>query len=147
MEIEKQEKYRGALIEKYEQRAWECLALYNYYGRHYATIEENCKKIDGMIEEAETQIKTLESGEGSQETYEKIKSLKEEIKKMEKQIESVGVFGKTFFEKATTYQEEGGRILEQIDDFKAFKLKTPEQIAADKEPKVAEKPDEENTNA
>lgn len=138
METSSQEKYRAALIEKYEQRAWECLALYNYYGRHYATIENNCKELEKRIEEAEAKIDEIEAGPKghSKETYEKRQALKDDIKRYQKQIDSVGEFGKKFFEKAAAYQEEGGRILEQIEDFKAFKLKTPEQIAADKAPKV-----------
>lgn len=135
METSSQDKYRIALIEKYESRAFECLALYNYYGRNYEAIEKGCKDLDARSEEAEAKIKEIEAQEGSHENYEKIKALKEDIKKFEKQIASVGEMGKKFFEKAASYQEEGGRILEQIEEFKVFKLKTPEQIAADKAPK------------
>lgn len=140
MESASQDKYRTALIEKYEQRAFECLALYNYYGRHYEAIENNCKELDRRIGEAQAKIMDLEMQPSSKENYEKIKDLKEDIKKFQKQIDSVGELGKKFFEKAAAYQEEGGRILEQIEEFKVFKLKTPEQIAADKAPKVEEQP-------
>lgn len=143
METEKQESYRKHIIEKYEERAWECLALYNYYGGRYAGIEANCKKLDAQIEQTEQKIKELEAEGNSKENYEKIKFLKEEIKKMQKQIDGVGDIAKKFFEKAASYQEEGGRILEQVDDFKVFKLKTPEQIEADKHaPNTEEKVEE-----
>lgn len=138
METLSQDKHRAALIEKYEMRAFECLALYNYYGRQYATIENNCQGLDKRIEEAEKQIADLDLQPHSKENGAKKKSLKQDINGFKRQIQSVGELGKKFFEKATGYQEEGGRILEQIEDFKEFVLKTPAQIIADKTVKVAE---------
>lgn len=132
METSSQEKYRSAIIEKYEQRAWECLALYNYYGRHYANIEENCKELDRRIQESENKINSNDILKDRKERTKANNLLKEDISRYKKQIESVGELGKKFFEKATAYQEEGGRILEQIEDFKVFKLKTPSQIAEEK---------------
>lgn len=142
METASQDKYREILIEKYQQRAFECLALYNYYGREYAVIENNCEDLDKQMKQKEEEIVKIEAEPGSKENYEKVKVLREDIKKMEQQIAKVGEFGKKYFEKAATYQEEAGRALEQVEEFKVFKLKTPEQIAADKVAKVEEKPEE-----
>ncbi len=134
MQKESQVKYRAALIEKYEQRAFECLALYNYYGKEYKAIDDQCTDMDKKIEAAEARIREIEAlpDHHTVENRTTIKALKKDCEDYHNRIASVGELGKKLFERSTTYREEGVRCLEQIEEFKAFTLKTPEEIEADK---------------
>lgn len=143
MEKTSQEKYRGELIAKYEQRAWECLALYNYYGRQYAEIEKQVTDIENKKKEAEEKIRATEgSGKLTVEKRNMIKGLKKDCEQYEGRIKGVAELVKKFFEKSAAYREEGVRILEQIEDFKAFNLKTPQEIAKAKVEQEPDIPDE-----
>lgn len=139
MEKTSQEKYRAELIAKYEQRAFECLALYNYYGKEYSGIEKQVTDMQDKKAEAEKQIREMESVKSSVEIRNKRKALKKDCDQYDKRIESVSGLMKKFYEKTVSYREEGVRCLEQVEDFKAFNLKTPEEIAKSKvEDKSAE---------
>lgn len=142
MEKTSQEKYRESLIEKYQERAWECLALYNYYGRQYAEIEKQVNEMQDRIKKCETEIREIEARDDHHtvENKNRAKALKKDCEDYEKRIEGVGTAAKKLFDKSVGYREEGVRLLEQIEDFKAFNMKTPEEI---EKAKVEEKPAEE----
>lgn len=134
MNKEAQEKYRAALIEKYEQRAWECLALYGYYGRQFSEIEKGVDEMEKRIKDAEDKIREIEGGADhyTVDNKNKVKVLKKDCQDYEGRIKSVSETAKKMFEKAAAYREEGVRALECVEEFRAFGVKTPEEIAADK---------------
>lgn len=131
MDTEAQNKYRSALIEKYEQRAWECLALYSYYGEQYSNVEKQLAEKENLIKVAEADIRNIQAlpDHHTVENKNKVKGLKEDCVKYEKFIENVSPLAKTLYEKAATYQEESGRALEIVARFQTFKVKTPDEIA------------------
>lgn len=140
MDTIQQNAYRKNLIEKYEQRAFECLALYNYYGRQYSDIDKQCGDFDERIKKAEKEIVEINDkpDHHTVENRKKVTALKNDIMMYKKRIDGVGDIAKNFMEKAAGYREEGVRALEIVEEFKAFTLKTPEEIEAAKKAPVAE---------
>ncbi len=144
MEKTSQEKYRVAMIEKYEQRAWECLGLFDYWGKQYKAIDEQCLAMEKNKTEAQEKIDAIEASPDRHTAQNKDlkNSYRKDIQVYDARIKNVIEVVKKHHEKAISYREEGVRCLEIVEDLKVFTLKTPEQIAADKEPAKAEKTDE-----
>lgn len=145
MDKQTQDRSRDSLIHKYQEKAFESLALYNYYGQRYQHIEKQVKDMENQIEVCEGFIRDIEAlpDHHTVENRNKVKGLKKDCEDYEKRIKGVGDLAKTFFDKASGYREQGVTILEQIDFLKEFKFKTPEEIDAEKkaeEAKVEPKP-------
>ncbi len=131
----KQDLYRENLIKKYEESAFECLANYAYYGQKYKSIDKEIERLEDMIGQIIKQIKEIsESADGhSVENRERIKALKKDEETYKAQIKSVSGAVKKFWEDAVKFREEGCSLLEKVENFKTFKVNTPEEIAADQE--------------
>lgn len=137
-----QDRAREELIKKYETHAFESLANYNYYGLQYAAIEKQIETMEDRITETEeniqkTKLRTdLETGAKK----EALRLLNKDVHDYRNRIKSVEGMAKKFWEEAVGWQEKGARLLEQVENFKTFKLKTPQEIAADKAKKEELKP-------
>lgn len=142
MDKTSQEKSRAAIVQKYEQNAFECFGLYGYHGMRYAEIEKQALDIEKRIEDSESKIREIEvlPDHHTVENKEKVKALKKDCQEYEARIKGVREFLKKQFETTAKYQEEGVRLLEQAEYFKAFSVKTPEEIEADKKKEAPAEP-------
>lgn len=139
MEQNLQNEFRIDLIKEYSKRAWECLALYNYYGQKYQAIEKGIKDMEGRIKDAEKMLSELPIEPGKKmidEVRKRRDGLRNDISEYKNRIQAVEKPAKAVHDKSVAYQEEASRLLEQIDEFKAFNVKTPEMIAEDKNKKT-----------
>lgn len=140
MEQEKQQKFRSELVELYEKKAFESFANYNYYGVKLQNLEQEIQRLTNRKEEMQKKLAEFE-GKKDRTPAEKeaIKLYRKDVKDYTDRIESVQVLAKKQYETATQWQTQAMTFLEMIENFKVFKLKTPEEIQAEKE--KAAKPD------
>ncbi len=136
MNKELQDTFRADVIKSYQARAFECLGNYSYYGDHYSMIEKQVKGYEDRIAAATAEFTALDHS--VPENREKRKVLKAEIDELERAIKQVEPVMKKHYENVIKWREEGVRLLEQVEHFKTFVLKTPEEIDAAK--KAAEVP-------
>lgn len=136
MDEKLQEKFRREVIEKYQARAWECFANYDYYGKQYSKIETEVKNLEVKIEGAEQKIKEIGDGKEyhTQENKEKVKGFRKDIQLYEARIKSVSGLMKKFWEDCIKWREDGGRIMEQVENMKTFKMRTLAEIEEAKNP-------------
>ena len=128
-----QDRAREVTIKRYEELAFEALAMYSYWGQRYEPINKQIEDMQDRIKKAQTEIALIESApKKTVEDREKVKGLKKDVEMYDKRIEGVGTLAKKLLEKTTSYREQGVTYLEQIDLLKVFTLKTPEEIAQDK---------------
>ena len=137
-----QDKFRKALREDYLKYAFECLANYDYFGRRYKAIEDNINEMDKLKEGIAAEIKAINDSEAryTPENREKIKALSHDSDMYQKRIEGVSDSFKNLFNLAVQLREKGGTYLEQADNFLTFKMRTPEEIAADAKKSNDDKP-------
>lgn len=142
MNQESQNEYRNALVKKYEQGAFEALCMYGYYGQQYQAIEQQVEQLDKQKDECEAKLKevTESPDHHTVENRNRAKLLRDDVTNYEKRIKGIEELIKKLFEESTGWQQKGARLLEQVEHIKAFRLKTPEEIAADKA-KVATNPE------
>lgn len=135
-----QEKYRLAVVEKYEERAWECLGLYDYYGKEYSKIEKNVKEYEDRVKTIEARIQELLGTPDSRTPggRENIKGLKKDVQDYKNRIQGVAKVHKEYWDQSVKFREDAVRHLEQAENFKSFKVKTPEEIETDKGKPVEE---------
>lgn len=134
MNQEKQDKFKVSLVEKYEQAAFEALAMYDYHGRQYATVEKQVEDMEKRIEECQKAISEIEAlpDNHTVENRNRIKALRKDIGEYEQRIKSVGEVAEKMFKESVGWREKGVRLLEQAEHILTFTLRTPEQIEADK---------------
>ncbi len=89
--------------------------------------------MDNLIECAEADIRNIGNlpDHHTVANKDKVKALKKDCEEYEKRIEGVSALHKQFFEKSAGYREEAVRAMEIVEEFRAFKVKTPEEIKAD----------------
>lgn len=129
-----QDSAREKIIANYQERAFEMLALYSYWGNKYAEID---KQLTGMEDRKKVIGGEIFSIEGSPdyhtvENKNKLKLLRKDIQDYDARMKGVGEMANNLMKKASGFREEGLTILEQIEYVREFKFKTPEEIEADK---------------
>lgn len=133
MDETKQNAFRTEIILFYEKRAFEQLALYDYWGQKYLVLDKTITDLEARGAEAKKMSDELQYNPNrTVETKARIKSLLEDVYKYKERVKSVAKMREDLFKRATSYQVEAGTALEQVEHFKRFKVKTPEQIEADK---------------
>jgi len=141
MDKTKQDKFREELSDKYLFLAFEAFGLYDYYGAQYQAIDKQITEWEARQKEAKEKATALEEKKDKTPVEKQLaKDFRKDIVSYAERIKSVTDLRKKLFEKATAYQQEGGIALEKSELFTKFTLKTPEQIAADKEKQVAVNP-------
>lgn len=138
MEKDKQERYRADLVDKYEQKAWESLANYNYFGRQYSENEKLVKDMEDRLAHAEAEIKRIGGlpDHNTVENRDKVKGFKKDVQMYKKRIDSIAPVMKKLFEETAAWREQGVKFLEQAENFKSFAVRTPAEIQADKDIKA-----------
>lgn len=142
MEETKQIKFRSELEEKYLLLAFESCGLYEYYGKQYQAIEKQVMDLEARKNEASKMAQDINAkpkAEVKPADRMRVRDLREDVRKYEKQIESVKEIMQKVFQKSSGYQNEAGQFFEKAGMFKTFTLKTPEQIEADKKKPVDQK--------
>lgn len=134
MNKEQQDKYRAALIEKYEQRVFESFAQYNYWGKKFSALDNQAKDYEKRILEAKVRINEIEAGPDRYSRVQRpiLTSLREDIARFDKMIANMTPTAEKLQKEAQEWQQEGIQKLEQIDELKAMVLKTPDEITKDR---------------
>jgi hypothetical protein len=129
-----QDKFRLELMETYLKSAFEALGNYSFYGRRYSVIEKQVVELEKKQGEYNDKIKIISElpDNHTKQNKDLIKQLKKDVETFDKQIESVSGAMKKVWEEAVGWQEKGSRLLDMAENFKEFKLKTLEEIEADK---------------
>ena len=140
MDKQTQDRAREVSIKRLEERAFEMLALYSYWGEKYSVID---KQLEGMSEFVGGLKKQIAEIEGSTDYHkaqnrEKVRFLRSDMEGYEARIKKVGELANELFKKSTAYREEGVTCLEQLEFMGKFSMKTPEEIAADQAKKAGE---------
>lgn len=135
MEKESQDRARDQLIKQYETFAFEALANYEYFGKRLAPIQAGIKDAQNIITNHTSIIDLIKhsSDHHTKENREKVKALEKDIEQHNVRIKTMRELGeKIEKEQVIPWMQRGGQYIEQIAFFKTFKVKTPEQIEADK---------------
>lgn len=132
MQKESQQKYKETLIAKWEEHAFESLALYDYYGAEYKKIDDSCSKMDERIKQIQQEIELIQASPDCHkfENKNKIKALKKDIQDYTGRINSVAETAKKLFERSASYREDGVRALEIVETLRKFSVRTLEEIEA-----------------
>ncbi len=122
-----QDKFRQDLFEQYQKKAFECFANYQFVGEKYAAAEKQIEDTEGRIVDAEKFIADVQAKPDfhTVENKNAVKAKRDEIRKMEEAIKNVTPLAKKLFEEAADYMKE-------------FKIRTPEEIEANKKKPAAE---------
>ena len=142
MDQKLQDKFRIDISEEYLKKAFECFAQYTYWGEKYAAIKKQVDDYEEKIKKANEIVKELEAlpDHHTVVNREKIKAQRNDSQMYRRHVDTIagekGVM-KKLFEKSVKWRTDGAEILEQAEYIKAFKLKTPEEIAASKQHKCA----------
>lgn len=132
-----QDRVREVIINRYQELAFEALAMYSYWGQRYEPVNKQIEDMQDRIKKAEDEIALIESApKKTVEDRDKVKALKKDVELYDKRIEGVGTLAKKLLEKTTSYQQQGVTYLEQIDLLKSFTLKTPDEIEKENEGKT-----------
>lgn len=129
-----QDKAREKIVTEYLERGWDCLLNYNYWGKKFEKINAEIDEYRGRIEAFEVKIAEIAVSADSKtkESREKVRLLRKDIDQYNDRINSVGPVQAKFHDKATQWQERGCEMLELAEEARTFKVKTPEEIEADK---------------
>lgn len=132
-----QEKFRNELVDAYLKVAWEAFANYDFYGKRYKKIEDQILDSEAKQASCNDQIEAINKlpNAHSVENREKIRLLKKDVDGYKERIENVINMRKKLWDETVAWQEKGSRLLEQAENFKSFRVKTPEEIEADKKQK------------
>lgn len=134
MDKELQDKFRAEIIEKYKKHAWEALGKYDYFGQEYTKVNKSIADLAKRRDEALAKAREIDKQPDyhTVENKNKIKALREDADRFNKQIKSVETFSRRYWEEAVKWREEGVRFLEEAANFETFTLKTVEEIEKDK---------------
>ncbi len=150
MEQSTQERARAELIKQYEVWAFEALANYNYFGQKLKPIEDGIKHSEKVIGDCRTKISLIQSSSDrhTKENREKVKIITKDIEDYEKRVVNMRSLGEKSEKEVIAWRERGVQFLEQIENFKIFKLRTPEEIKKEQEEnaKVLEEKAKQNPN-
>lgn len=141
MENTLQLEFQKELHKKYQMLAFESLAHYAFYGQKYAAVEKQVKEYEARIKAFEADLEKRK-GEKSEEARKLNHAVRQDIQLYKKRIAGIDGTMKKLWEKSVSRREEGVTLLEQAEFMQTFKMKTPEEIEADKHAKVEEKPEE-----
>lgn len=131
MEKELQESARTKLIEGYSQYAFEQMALYTFWGKKYEAVQKQAQENSDRITAIEAEVKEI-LGRPDYQTVanrNRVKVLKGDIEKYRKNITATAKGREDLEKKLVGYQQKAGETLEQIEEIRSFKLRTPEEVA------------------
>ena len=135
MDHELQNKFRAALIEDYLKHAFDCLGLYDYYGKKYRSIEKQIEEMGRKRQACLDEIQKIGDSPDyhTVENRDKVKALKKDIENYEGQMKGVEGAFKTLWNNAVKFREEGVKTLEIVENFRDFKLKSIEEVEAEQQ--------------
>lgn len=141
MEKTTQDISREKLVGTYLERSFEALAMYSYWGQKYAAIEKQLAEMQNKIDVASADIRNIEGGADHHtvENRERVKALKRDVDEYEGRIKAAAPQANELFKRGAAFREEGITLMEQAEYLRAFVMKTPEEIEADKKAKVEAK--------
>lgn len=136
MDQKAQDIHRTKLVAAYEERGFECFAMYSHFGKKWAELKKQVDGYEERIRLTVAEAKKIHEGPNrySAENRALTKAHNDTVASLTNLVNKVmGPKLNQLLDKSTNFREEAIAVFEQAESLRNFNLKTPEEIKADTE--------------